>query len=174
MSEDHHDPLQSYYRAVHILAGDTDEPTETAVSLLHEASDAGVAEANFYLGQLYEEGKLVQRNPDFAYRHYVRALELAGKDEVWHLAGYFSLIAHPDARICALVPGFFRKAAMAGYRNQMMWMSDVYSGGEYGSRISAILSRQWRKMAAKYGHSRAIEDISIDEERRSTLPGRGP
>lgn len=174
MSDSLRDPMQSYHRAVAILAGRTSETTETAVSLLHEAAKKDVAEANFYLGQLYEEGKLVQRNPDHAYRHYVRALELAGKDEIWHLAGHFSVIKHPDARICALVPGFFRKAAMAGYRNQMMWMSYVYSGGEYGSWINAILSRQWRRMAAKYGHERAIQDVAMEVERRSTLPGRGP
>lgn len=127
-----------------------DEEQETAFRLLLPHAEAGSAEAQFYVGQLYDE-----RSPEeqgAAVEWYERASN-GGYIEATHwLAShlYFGMGVPQDIpRALAL----FRTCAKAGL-DASQWKLGQHLLAEAASKNEAI---EWLKLAAAQGHTAAAE-----------------
>ena len=120
----------------------------TAQRLLHPIAEQGVADAQFLLGSMYENGQGVNQDDDQATHWYKEAARqgLAGAQYcLWRM--YYRLDRHADEGV-----DWLRQAAEQGYTDAQYRLAKSYHTGTGGLAMDQHKAFDWYEKSAERGH----------------------
>lgn len=126
-----------------------------AAQLMRKAADAGVPDAQYNLGVMYNEGRGVAPDPAQAAAWFIKAAEqgvLAANDNVGIC--YANGIGLPRDQAKAV--WWFRRAAESGFAPSQFNMGVMYANG-FGVVKDDDAAFKWFSLAAAHGHAPSIQ-----------------
>lgn len=144
---------------------------EYALGLFEKASEAGIVEAQFYCGVIYDTGKGRPINTEKAYTWYRKAAE-AGYVNAQFNCGVMHYHGRGVAQDYEKAFYWFRRAAEGGYAKAQYQCGLLYEGG-HGTKKNLNEAIHWYKKASAQGYEKAIEYYKtaqkVWEERRVSI-----
>ena len=135
---------------------------------LTEKAEEGIAEAQFYLGVAYQEGKGVIQNDSLAVYWYMQAAE-KGEIAAQHNLGvaYFQGKGVPKDYKMAVF--WYKKAAEKGSLESQNNLGGCYGSGK-GVIQNDSISAFWYKKAAEQGHATAQYNLGVCYQNGEGVP----
>jgi TPR repeat protein len=116
-------------------------PGDLATISLH--AEAGDAEAQYWLGQIYEDGRLVRKDDEMA-----RTWTEKSADQYFAAADYAMLRWTVHDRVKEEM--WFRRAAEDGVAQAGLWLGEAYEHNKFGT-TDLVEAAKWYRMAAEQG-----------------------
>lgn len=135
---------------------------EARAEFLAAARDTDHPGAAFYLGEIYEGGVAVDRDPAQALHWYRRAARQGHVAAQRTLADLYRRGLGTEVDMQQAFD-WYRRAAEAGDYFAQYWLGLQYRDG-LGTRVNAFAAYKWLSIAASYGHQEALV------ERAAVLP----
>ncbi|WP_188750763.1 tetratricopeptide repeat protein [Marinobacterium zhoushanense] len=136
------------------------------------AADAGDADAQNRIGEMYEFGQGVKRDIDQAFSWYQKAAD-QGNVTAWHNLGRCYNFGTGVEQNYATAEEWYRKAAAQGHQEAMFFLGTLYATDHGGdtSADSDVIAYAWMHNAAAMGNptAQAIEvrlKMKLDEEQQ--------
>ncbi len=124
-----------------------------AVKWLEKAADLGNRDAQYLLGERYQQGKVVAKRPDLAQRWNDKAAAQQQPN---------ALLQQAKQATPADVFTAYQRAATAGSAEAELWLGMAYLAGEEVSADPA-LGRYWLELAAGHGSHEAEYQLSLQQ-----------
>lgn len=120
------------------------------------AAEAGDAKAQNTVGEMYEYGRGVERDPAEALKWYRKAAD-QGEVRAWHNMGRAYNFGQGVSQDYVEAEKWYRKAAAQGDNEAMFFLGTLYATGhgENTSTDSDILAYAWLALSAQNGNSTA-------------------
>ena len=142
--------LAAYTLAMMMARGQVPSPDSTAIwRWLRQAATAGLADAQFAFGQLYDRGIGVPRAPGTA-RHYYTLAARQGHLQAQITLGTLYFIGDGVAKDDVQAARWYLAAAQAGDAGAQYIVAHMYEHG-YGLPHTLAEARQWYALAARQG-----------------------
>lgn len=147
-----------------------------ALPLLQRAADAGDSLAMFGLGQVYQFGEGVEKDPGKAHEWFQKALPLlqktadAGNASAMLKLGYLYNYGSGVAKDSGKAFEWFQKAANAGDPDGMFNLAVMYALGD-GIAKDFSKAFEWFQKAADAGNTFAMQSLALEYWRRATYGG---
>ncbi len=136
------------------LAAKHDEYTQRRAKELHQAAEAGNADAQAELGRMHMYGDGVQEDHKEALRWLHLAAEQGHADAQAQIGMAYSL-GKGETKNEAKAGRWFRKAAEQGHADAQFGLGGLYLNGRGGVRQSYVLAHMWLSIAIANGSSQA-------------------
>ena len=164
------DPVALHNLAVMHLRGEVRQPhVDTARTLLERSAALGFVTAQFALGELYESGRLGQRDLPRALQAYLRAAEAGSVEaQLATATAYFMGRGTPANSVQAA--HWYRLAANAGDVGAQYILGSMYEKGD-GVDVDLRLARYWYAAAARQGDEAAPAKLRELDALLPEVPG---
>ena len=140
------DPTQARLAVVAHLAA----MTQRDFTALSSEAEAGDREAQFWLGSIYEQGRLVPKNPEQAEIWFLKSAE-KGYAPAECTVGLMYWYLDSEAAKAAM---WLQRAAQKGDSEAQFWLGAAYEQGSLGT-INYREALNWLEKSAKQGHPEA-------------------
>jgi uncharacterized protein len=152
---------------INILCGKSVKPTPGYIGSLQwyrKAANLGSAQAQYYLGGMYETGRRVLRDYTKAAQWYRQAAN-QGHIEAEVTLGYMYEIGRGVPQDYDRAIAWYRKAADTGYAIAQFNLGSMYENG-HGVEKNDELAIQWYRKAANLGYADALNKLEEVEKPR--------
>ena len=128
---------------------------QTALNEFHKSADEGSADAQFYIGVLYDFGYIVEQDDQEAVKWYRRAAE-QGQPDAQHNLGQMYFKGRGVEQVDQEAAVWFRRAAQQGNAIAQYNIGVMYAKGE-GVLQDYNRAHMWANIGADNGHDVAVE-----------------
>jgi TPR repeat protein len=140
-----------------------------AMALWRPLADEGNADAQYRIAVLYDLGRGVAQNPQFAVQWYRRAAESGHANAQHNLATMYELGegVEPEYALAAAL-AWFRRAAQQGYAPSQCSLGAMYATGR-GVRRDDIEAYKWLTLAMQTKSKIHVNVVSLAKKNRDLV-----
>ena len=120
-----------------------------AIDYLSKAAECGRSRARYFLGLIYAEGEIVEKDINKAISYYLEAGK-AGEAEAYSDLGFLYLNGNGVQKDIDTSIEYFKKAGDAGYPLAYIYIGHIYMDYDIGILESEV-ARKWYRKAADHG-----------------------